>query len=144
MVGIKLLLLSIFLFFQGIRGYCIYNKLTDGTSFRITQKNYNEGIPVTRIYSLYSHFSKHMEKDTTECCPYTSKDCSSNLRNDNFALFAIELFFTNQPSFDGHVGCETGGGLTIHGTKEKYYVECMNAEGVTVAAPIWNFGGKSS
>ncbi|KAI8094139.1 hypothetical protein BDF21DRAFT_394607 [Thamnidium elegans] len=38
MVGVKLLLLSIF-FFQGIYGFCIRNNLLDGSSFKITHAN---------------------------------------------------------------------------------------------------------
>ncbi|KAI9263557.1 hypothetical protein EDC94DRAFT_647981 [Helicostylum pulchrum] len=132
MVGIKLLLLSSFLFFQGIRGYCVYNKLTDGTSFSITQ-NVDNSVTLSG-----NRFSKHMEKDAKECCPHTSKDCSFALKNNAIALFEITLIFFEQPSFRGTVSCTTGGEITIHGTKNHYYAECMNAEGVATEIPIWD------
>ncbi|KAI9263529.1 hypothetical protein EDC94DRAFT_584095 [Helicostylum pulchrum] len=131
MVGIKLLLLSSLLFVRGIRGYCVYNKLTDGSSFKITQSNFNTGAHIGRA------FSKHLEKDTTECCPYTSRDCSIGSVNDEVALFSIELFFIDQLySVKSVVTCTTGGGFTILGTKENYYAECTNAKGVTAVVPL--------
>ncbi|KAI9263558.1 hypothetical protein EDC94DRAFT_584126 [Helicostylum pulchrum] len=130
MVRIKLVLLSSFLFFQGIRGFCVYNKLTDGSSFRIAQNYFNPRIPIGQA------FSKHMEKDSIECCPYTNSDCSPTLKNDKRVYFDIQIFFMDESSFSGTVYCRTGGGLTIHGTKEKYYAECLTAEGITEAIPI--------
>lgn len=42
----KLLLLSTFSLFQGIYGYSIYNNLTDGSSFKVTQTE--SGAPPAR------------------------------------------------------------------------------------------------
>lgn len=33
----------------------------------------------------------------------------------------------------------TGGGLTIHGTKENHYAECTNAQGVFMAIPFQDY-----
>lgn len=35
----RLLILLVFVLVQGIYGFCIYNKFTDGTSFTINQNN---------------------------------------------------------------------------------------------------------
>ncbi|KAG2232727.1 hypothetical protein INT48_009253 [Thamnidium elegans] len=85
------------------------------------------------------NFSKHLEKDTTYCCPYSTKDCSAYLKNNDVALFAIELFFIDKTYSFKYLRCITGGGLTIHGTKENYYAECANANGVSMAVPFQDY-----
>ncbi|KAI9263556.1 hypothetical protein EDC94DRAFT_584124 [Helicostylum pulchrum] len=95
MVGIKLLLLSSLFFFQGIRGYCIHNKFSDGSTFRITQH------PGIKEEPSQSYFTRHMKKDTTECCPYTSKFCSPSLSDGNGAKFGFKIFFIDRSSYVG-------------------------------------------
>ncbi|KAI9262976.1 hypothetical protein EDC94DRAFT_607963 [Helicostylum pulchrum] len=83
MVGVKQLILSVYLFFQEIDAFCIRNELTDGSSFR-----------ASLLYSFArvgKAFTQHMERGTKTCCHYTKKDCSRNQRNDDPTTFRVSF-----------------------------------------------------
>ncbi|GAA5809213.1 hypothetical protein MFLAVUS_002618 [Mucor flavus] len=107
-----------------IYGYCIYNKLTDGSSFKVVQAY------------LLRIFHQHMEIDSISCCPYTMKDCSCNLKNDEEVLFYIFFYFERGDPPVKSVKCTTGGALVILGTQEGYSAECYDANGVYSVVPV--------
>ncbi|KAG2232721.1 hypothetical protein INT48_009247 [Thamnidium elegans] len=102
--------------------------LTDGSSFKVVQGE--SCAPTGKI------FHKHMEMDSTTCCPYTQKDCSCNLKDDDEVLFYIFFYFERGYLPVKSVKCTTGGALIIHGTQESYSAACHEANGVSKEVPI--------
>ncbi|KAG2196224.1 hypothetical protein INT46_003403 [Mucor plumbeus] len=117
-----LFILSVILI-QGIQSYCIYNKLTDGSSFDIVQR-YSPTLEVKL-------FRKTLGKDAKECCPYTTWDCSPRPINYDYVYFTIYFKWPRFDSYAHITKCTSGGALTIQGSENDHWAECTTAEGIT-------------
>ncbi|KAI9263554.1 hypothetical protein EDC94DRAFT_607098 [Helicostylum pulchrum] len=121
MVGIKLILASSLLFFQGILAFCVHNELDDGTAFKVSQAD-SGAIP-------WAAFSKLLDMTDEACCSHMTKDCSLYRVDNDIALFFIRFFFPDRTITDVYARCTTGGTLVFYGTQDNYYAKCTDVKG---------------
>ncbi|KAI9336579.1 hypothetical protein BD770DRAFT_401564 [Pilaira anomala] len=122
MIAFRHFIVVAFILFQGVWGYCIYNRLTSGT-FSVSQEVFSLNIPARKT------FKKVLEKGTSECCHYTNRDCSFHGGNDDKAVF---YFSFDWPAYESKlflIVCTTGGGLTVLGSEEDHHAFCKDATG---------------
>ncbi|KAI9263647.1 hypothetical protein EDC94DRAFT_670932 [Helicostylum pulchrum] len=117
MLSVRLLTLLVLILVQGIHGFCIYNKFTDGTSFSINQNN--SGTSQGKV------FKKHMEMGSIVCCHYTNIDCSRRKRNDDSIQFIISFPCKTGTSPSLKIAiCATGGALVL---SDPYYGSAIDS-----------------
>ncbi|KAI8642596.1 hypothetical protein BD408DRAFT_176416 [Parasitella parasitica] len=124
------LLLFVLTLIQGIQSYCVYNKMSDDTSFNIAQSSGKD--ITTRL------FKKYLKKDAKECCPYTTWSCNSRPISYDETYFTIKFdFASGHKTYPFGAKCTSGGGLAIYGTAEGFWAECTLANGTMISTHLF-------
>ncbi|KAI9339240.1 hypothetical protein BD770DRAFT_331067, partial [Pilaira anomala] len=84
----------------------------------------------------YRTFKKVIGPGSSECCPYTNKDCSRYRKNDTETTFYFVFKWANHQTASYRIKCTTGGGLAIYGNEENQYSVCQDAFGVKTYVSI--------
>ncbi|KAL0141977.1 hypothetical protein V8B55DRAFT_1328091 [Mucor lusitanicus] len=82
-IAILLILMHMALLVLQSDAYCIYNK-TNKRFIDVHQTSYHTKAP------LLSLFRKHVAPESSECCPYTSPDCSMSGTRDEVVVMIIQ------------------------------------------------------
>ncbi|KAI7847394.1 hypothetical protein BDC45DRAFT_541971 [Circinella umbellata] len=124
LIPIILMIFTILSHYHG-DAYCIYNKVTDGTYVHVDQVGGQDWR--AKGASRFSHHK--MTPGSSECCPYTSTDCSATADKNAIVNFKISYgevlyFFYNRRD----ISCPAGGSIVVTGAYGDLAFESFDAD----------------